>query len=583
MKKTLSYILLCGLTLLLAACNKNNENQPPVSTMQGVFFTAVPEEAGELNLLPGKGKNVDAFVCVKDSASSDITLKFSLKVDPEGVAVYNRLKGKNAEMLPSSAYEFVKTDLLLPRYNITSTAAKLRITASDLTDGKLYVLPLAIDKVEGTDNWILADQPYGFIAVTQVNEGPEGGDGSMEYPFELKTVADLKAMKDKLSEGEKVYFKMKNDIDMADVNDWTPLNYASPYKLYVDFDGGGHTISNFHVDDWGSYPSFFGVLAGYCHDVTFTNARIECGADSGCGILGGYCGTGDIHGDVARVHVQGSVTLKGSKTGVGGMFGILGNATLEACSADVDVWSAKNYVGGLFGYSKKATVSNCWVTGSVRGDQRVGGITGGLLGDGDAIYNSYCTAKMYALNEDGSKDYAASRSVGGIVGHANQDKGDGNETRMPGNVVSGCIAWQEEIKTRSYTGAGLDGNDWYSAGAIVAYGATHNTYENCYRRADLDFRDYSDLFKLYDQENTSATAPLMIQAIEGNTHNYPYHGKAAPAGSTITQLAKSLGWDPAIWDFSKDVPTLRPDAPVGPIPDTNNDGQLPGFDNNDIK
>ena len=587
MKKTL-YIIMCGLTLLFSACKKSGSGGE--STMKGVFYTSVAEDASELNLLPGKSKVVDVRVAVYEGQVSDVTLKMTLKVDPDAVQAYNQEHlGAPAELLPSSAYAFTSNDLMLARYNTASTSAKIRVSATGLEDNKLYVLPVTIDKVEGTDNWEEAVNHVAYITVVQVNTGPEGGDGSMEYPYLLSTVADMKAMRDKLSAEDKIYFRMTNDIDMASVDDWTPLNYASPYEFEIDFDGAGHTINNFHVTDFGSYPSFFGVLYGYCHDVTFTNAVIECGADSGCGILGGYGGTGDKHADVARVHVHGKVTMKGSKTGIGGMFGCAGNATIEACSADVDVWSGKNYVGGLVGYSKKAQISNCWTSGTVRGDQRVGGISGGINGDGDAIINCYSTVKFLAFKKDAEgnpteeTEYGCLRSLGGIVAHAAQDKNTEMETREPGNIVQGCIAWEEELKTRSYVADVDFGKDnYYSSGAIVAFGATHNTYADCYRRADLDFRDYCDPFKLFDQENSSPANPLVIPKIEGATYYYPYHGKAAPAGATLTQVAQTIGWSSAIWDFSGDVPTIRPDAQVGPVPDVTTDGNLPGFDENDL-
>ena len=590
MKNTL-YILMCGLSLLfLASCKKNNEAEGQ-SHMRGVLYTSVSADASALQLLPGKSKTVEVKVRAVEGKVSDVTLKLSLKADPDGVIAYNNAYPEEpAELMPASAYTFTSNSLMMARYNTASTSAKIRIAASGLEDNKLYVLPVSIDKVEGTDNWEQAEQPYAYITLIQVNEGPEGGDGSMESPYILSTVADLKAMQDKLTPDEKVYFRLANDIDMASVDDWTPLNAASPYDLAIDFDGNGHTIDNFHVTDVATYPSFFGVLNGYCHDVTFTNAVIKCGADSGCGILGGYAGSGAIHADVARVHVHGSVTLTGNKTGVGGMFGCLGNATIEASSADVEVWSSKNYVGGLFGYSKKGQVSNCWTAGSVRGDQRVGGIAGGINGDGDSIINCYSVAQLwtYKRDEEGEKtetqEYGCQRSVGGIVAHANQDKNTEMETREPGNIVKGCIAWQEEIKTRSYISGDVDfsKDNYYSSGAIVAFGATHNTYADCYRRADLDFRDYCDVFNLYDQDNSSPTNPLSQKKIEGAGYYYPYHGKAAPAGATLTQVAQSLGWSTAIWDFSGDIPVIRPDAQVGPVPDVSGDGSLPGFNENDL-
>ena len=659
MKKTLYTILLCGLSLLLlSSCESENgkshtgRDSKAVATMKGVFYASVQNADEPIKVMPGKSKSAQAQVCVFESFVSDVTVNISFKVAPDGLDVYNAAHpGETALLLPSSAYEFVSNDMMLARYNTASTSAKIRITGSGLENDVLYVLPITIDKVEGSDLWGLAEQPYGFIKVIQTIEGPEGGDGSMEFPYELRTPEDMKAMKEKLSADEKVYFKMMNDIDMASINDWEPLNWSGSYDKAIDFNGQGHTIDNFHISDWTTYASFFGVLYGYCHDVTFTNAVVECASDSGCGILGGYGGTGDKHADVARVHVHGKVRFTGNKTGIGGMFGCAGNATIEGCSADVEVYSTKNYVGGLVGYTKAAVISNCWVSGSVRGDQRVGGISGGINGDGDSIINSYCTAKIYsdlaslpadeagglrvdqksgdanivlywasesaglkvgdAVFTDAGKstpapdgdytrsgntitvaggsvtylrEYGVLRSVGGIVGHANQDKGDTPATRTPGNVVSGCIVWMDAIKTRTWLPGeiSISDNNYYSSGVIVGFGASHNTYENCYHNADLIFRDYAAAFKLYDQGNSSASIPQSYQEVAGSNYNFPYHGKAAAAGQTVSQLAQTLGWDATIWDFSGSLPTIRPDAPVGPIPDVTSGGQLPGFENNDL-
>jgi hypothetical protein len=37
----------------------------------------------------------------------------------------------------------------------------------------------------------------------------------------------------------------------------------------------------------------------------------------------------------------------------------------------------------------------------------------------------------------------------------------------------------------------------------------------------------------------------------------PYHGKAAPAGSTVSSVARTLGWSETVWDLSGAVPVLN--------------------------
>ena len=585
MKKIFSYFLLITALLLAFACEKKENEQQPVATMTGTYYVGVDVEEKVFEVAPGKSKTIMVRALADEGQVSDLTVNISFKADPDAVAAYNSAHSTDYVMCPGSAYEFTVVEAMMPRYGRASSSARLKLSASGLEDDTIYILPLTIDKVTGTDKWELAAKPQAYLLFKKTFVAPDAGKGTPEEPYNLYTAADVVAMTDLLVEKKMTYFRLQADIDMSGVENWVPLNYKSPYDYLIDFDGNGHTIDNFKCT-FSSYPSFFGVLYGNCYDVTFTNAYIECDAASGCGILGGYGGTGDHHCEVNRVHVHGKVILNGNKTGVGGMFGCLANGNISASSSDVDVYSTKNYVGGLVGYCKNTPdgnhITDCWTGGSVRGDQRVGGIAGGINGDGDEIINCYSVAKLYIMVE-GEKEYAATRSVGGIVAHANQDKADQNTTRTPGNVVQGCIAWQDEIKTRTYLGATLDGNDFYSSGAIVAFGATQNTYANCYRRPDLDFRDYSDLFLLYNQENTSPASPLVVKAVEGNTHNFPYHGKAAPAGKTVSQLAKSLGWSASIWDLSGDLPVLKgkpegPDEPEEPDPS----GQLPDYDENEL-
>lgn len=562
---------------MLLACGKTGKEKESaqVSTMKGVFYTAVSGAEETLTLLPGKSKTLDLHVCSQENAVSDVYLSISLKVDPDAVDAYNAAQGTEAVLLPASAYELITGTVMMPRYSQTSSTARVKVTASGLEEETLYVLPLTIDKVEGTENWALTDAPQAFITLMQTNEGPEGGDGSMEYPYILSTRDDLYKMSEKLSSDEKVYFRMKNDIDMAGGDPWIPLNYASPYNLAIDFDGAGYTISNFKCD-FTSYPSFFGVLNGYCHDVTFTDAVIECSADSGCGILGGYGGTGALHADVARVHVQGTVTMTGNKTGVGGMFGVLGNATIAASSADVEVNSGRNFVGGIFGYAKGSDagtiveVSDCWTSGSVTGGQRVGGIGGGTdkTGYNVRIVNCYSLAAV-----------TANFCMGGIGGHFNLDASSNMTTNMPNDVFENCIAWNSAVKATQFTAGD---KSHYSGGAVVGFTCANNILTGCVRKPDFVFEEYSDLFGLYDQPDASPTSPLSVQTVADASYNFPYHGKAAAAGKTLTDVAKELGWSTSIWDFSGDVPVIKADAQVGPVPDVTGEGQLPGFGENEL-
>ena len=441
------------------------------------------------------------------------------------------------------------------------TVLSFTVAAGDMT--WIRDITLAGEKVikSGCVNTITLDGEGWFDAGRY-----DGGKGTEAEPWLISTAQQLLYMKDDLKGGEKRWFKLAADIDMSEITGWEPLNYASPYDKEIDFDGDGHTISNFTCDYGGPYPSFFGVLYGTCHDVTFAKAKIVGTANSACGIIGGYAGTGDKHAEILRVHVQGTVTFTGNKTDVGGMVGIVGNGNITASSAFCKVSSTKNYVGGLFGYDGgKTTIRDCWTAGSVIGGQRTGGICGGLIKDGSAIYNSYSASAV-----------TAGFAIGGIAGHMNQDKGDAAATRMPGNVVEKCVAWNTFVRSNSF----LAGDkSHYSGGAVVGFTATHNFLTDCVRKPEFDFLDYSDLFVLYDQENASEETPLVVVEVEGANYNFPYHGKAVAEGKTLSQVAQELGWSSEVWDFSGDYP-VHVGQPALVVDQAGAGGQLGDFGEN---
>ena len=313
-------------------------------------------------------------------------------------------------------------------------------------------------------------------------------------------------------------------------------------------------------------------------------------ADARSGILAGYCGLQDaskgIRGDCTRVHIQGELDhMSSSKYGAGGFFGFMGTGSLRACSADVIINSKLNNVGGLFGYcGKEVEVVDCWTSGVITGGQRVGGIGGGTVGDDDPevpirIANCYTTATVNG-----------SFGIGGIGGYFCKAKATPNDVD-PGNIIENCIAWNDAIRANSAPGGSgvpTPGDlSHYSCGAIVGWTAVRNTLRDCFRNPAMKYNeniffDYSDQFSLYNQENVSPASPLVVVPVEGANYNYPYHGKAAPTGKTVSEIAKGLGWSSNVWDFSGELPVLKgkpsSDTPDAPDPS----GQLPDFDENEF-
>ena len=563
MKRITSYLLLLSFALAFTACRE--KEQPTVAQMKGVFYAGAPGLEEVIEIVPGKSKTVD-LQAYADQVS-DIVLNLTLKVDPDGAAAYNGAHGTDYPMCPGSAYEFTTNKVLMPRYGKASTSAKLKLSASGLEEDVIYVVPVNIDEVIGTDNWERSSSPYAYVLVKRAYVAPDAGTGTKNDPYNIYNTADLLKMSELLVPGTKIYFRLKADIDMTGI-DWVPLNFASPYENLIDFDGNGHTISNF-TSTFANYPSFFGVLYGSCHDVTFTNAVIESAVGGATGIIASYCGTTNMPGEAHRVHVQGRVTSPGgNKNGTGGLFGRIWGANITACSADVEIESGEDYVGGIFGYDTGAsTVSDCWTKGHVKAGSKVGGIGGGFIKADSEMYNCFSL-----MTVEGSFQYA------GILGHANLDQKNANTTNTPNNHIEGCIAWNDEIKSRA-----TDGAEHYSSGVIVGFTATQNYLAKCFRKADIAFSECpvnAELgYVVTNQGNAGPGAPLVVGT---NTYDFAYHGLAAPADATVTSLARSLGWSDSVWDFSTPIPTLKAGTGGGGDENVNAGGQLPDYPEHDF-
>ena len=565
MKKILSYTLIMSLAILAASCKKAPAEGEV--TMPGVFYADIPGEKAVVEIAPGASKTYSLKACAFQNQVTDIVMNFSFKADPDLVEKYNQANGTSYVMCPGSAFEFMTNEVMLPRYGQASTTARVKVTASGLDNGVTYILPVTLDKAMQTEKWSVADTLAAYVLFKMSDYDPQG-PGTESNPYPIASVDDLKAMKGKLVEGGMVYFQLDADINMEGVSGWEAINPAGfPFSL----DGKGHTISNYT-----GTTSLFGTVTGKITDLNITGAQIT-NASGPIGILGAYGGTQDVALEVSKVNVSGKITNTVAH-GTGGLFGVIVNATINICSADVTISSTKYDSGGIYGYDntqapKRSVISNCWTSGDISGNRMVGGIAGNAANNAAyseiLIRNCYSTARVHAQFK-----------YGGIVGDAAQGQKTGEGLDLK-NHVEKCIAWNDAI----YSDV-ADESVHYSAGAIVGFTSVKNYLADCWRKPDLDFSDCpgNSFNVLFDQENAAPDSPLkeVAQSTGSTNYNYPYHGKAAKQGLTASDVARALGWDEAIWDLSGSLPFfVGGDAPVV-IDDDNAGGQLPDFDENEF-
>ena len=259
--------------------------------------------------------------------------------------------------------------------------------------------------------------PAGKLNVITLNAEDwkrHSGSGTEADPYLLCAVEDLQAMSSLLVSHQKVWFKLMNDIDMASIDNWVPLNTGNDLSREMDFNGNGKTIKNFKSDN-RVYASFFGVLFGKCYDLTFENPVVSNNnMNSSCAVVGGYVGTGDYPAIVERVNIKGGSVTCTTNTGnvpVGAVAGnVNGGSQIIDCNVEgIAVKSSAAMTGGIAGRLRTAAdqIANCTFNGTITTSNSV---VGGIVGEVE-------NASVITGCKTAGEIVKAGEKSGGIVGN----------------------------------------------------------------------------------------------------------------------------------------------------------------------
>ena len=226
--------------------------------------------------------------------------------------------------------------------------------------------------------------------------------------------------------------------------------------------------------------SLIGGFIGLSEEGTITNSIAKGFVDAGdySNYIGGFAGV--YAGGTIRQSAASGNVIGGYEVG-----GFVGHSELDIyrCCALGDV-TAHEMVGGLVGYSVQS-IGECYATGNVFNNSGRG--TGGLVGYGKYVHNSYATGNVSGidmvgglvgyLDYEGSVDasYAtgnvsASWVVGGLVGHASYSANI-NNCYAEGNVELANIWGEQEAN---------------EAGGLVGSMKPECTINNCYATGDVE-------------------------------------------------------------------------------------------------
>lgn len=317
-----------------------------------------------------------------------------------------------------------------------------------------------------------------------------------EY-YMIGTAEELEWFRDAVNGGSfDANAKLTADIDLGGV-DWIPIGdgfsmeepenedlaamAAKPAYFGGEFDGQGHTVSNFKVTGKNDVGGFFGFLLGSGFNPL---GMIAADADEALAV-------------VKNLHIKRAVVSYANEDENGG--GCLGaiageaeHALIENCTVTESEISAlyNVYAGGVVGKMSGATVALCRVTGTAlkilseeaRAHAELGGITG-YSSDGSFIKDSAvngCTIEISAPDDvaaggiagDGSgESYENVRAIGNtITVSATQENGEALAGGIRGYgsaEVIGALSAYNTIKAEAMEDCGASG-----IGGQEIYGST---------------------------------------------------------------------------------------------------------------
>ncbi len=154
MKNIFRIFAISALAVAAFSCDEYSEEKPKIDTP--ALFSLFSEDAGEeIIVLEPNSKTISVKVFAE--SISDQNVEISLAVNTDLVAEYNKANNTNHPLLAADAYEIPETPLYLPRYNKESSLMNIKLKTETLPDEQVYILPLTIGKVDGTENYELSE------------------------------------------------------------------------------------------------------------------------------------------------------------------------------------------------------------------------------------------------------------------------------------------------------------------------------------------------------------------------------------------------------------------------------------------
>ena len=263
--------------------------------------------------------------------------------------------------------------------------------------------------------------------------------------YNVNSISGLKNLLG-FSHDQEYRFGLDSDIDMSG-----EVGFYIPFFSGKEFDGRGHSISNFTMDQtFVSYLGFFGHIFSMSMINELHMKDIEIiGHDR----VGGLAGSNS--GSIINCSILGVVV---GQNRVGGLVGYIGSSSGSiGRSFSSTQTNGQNHTGGLVGSNQAGKIYNSYSTGNVTGNgTRIGGFLG--FNYRGRVINCYSTGRVFVpdIIEQNNKGFAGDvddRSGYEMTGNF-WDMETSQQLGTAGNA-SGKTT-QEMRTTSTFTSAGWD-------------------------------------------------------------------------------------------------------------------------------
>ena len=294
---------------------------------------------------------------------------------------------------------------------------------------------------ENKVNFILNLDDYVTEGVARQQQGAivefgtaEGGVASTKY-------ITMQALIDKIKANPAGNYVLDHNLDASMVQGADELieNFTGT------FDGKGYKIT-------GLNTTLFGTVSGgtvknvILENVAITKTYAAQPNDNGAGVLADKL---EKQARVEGVHISGILKNQGNRQIMGGLVGRMDRATVEQCSANLEISGSYNTVGGLVGQMSNGTqfvnvIKDSYAVGSIKGSMSNGAL-GGLIGwhnnkNNNVVQNCY-TAMSMNIDGTGQSGYLP----GGFIGIMGESDATG--------TLANNVSYSNGNKGRKFDGA----------------------------------------------------------------------------------------------------------------------------------